>query len=135
MFSTRPQPAAGEPSGAVASSRFDRTGIVRFYDCLTETASFRDDVLRGLSAVRKALPPKHFYDAEGSRLFEAICELPEYYPTRTEMAIMREHVAEIAGVLHADGARVPLEDVLAAAPLEERIYRFRCVEGWSMVIP
>ena len=48
------------------------------------SSRFLDDVLRGLSARRKTLPSKYFYDAEGSRLFEAICELPEYYLTRTE---------------------------------------------------
>jgi dimethylhistidine N-methyltransferase len=118
VFSTRPQPAAGEPSGAVASSRFDQTGIVRFYDCLTEATSFRDDVLRGLAAVRKALPPKHFYDAEGSLLFEAICELPEYYPTRTEMAIMREHVAEIARLIGPD---VELIELGSGASVKTRL--------------
>jgi L-histidine N-alpha-methyltransferase len=49
-----------------------------------------DDVLDGLTKPFKELPPKHFYDSRGSHLFDAICELPEYYPTRTEMAILRE---------------------------------------------
>ena len=53
------------------------------------TASFLDDVIAGLSAPRKSLPPKYFYDERGSRLFDAICELPEYYPTRTELAHAR----------------------------------------------
>ena len=47
-----------------------------------------DDVLDGLTRPLKELPPKHFYDARGSELFDAICELPEYYPTRTERAIL-----------------------------------------------
>src|SRR5581483_7207228 len=46
--------------------------------------TFRDDVWRGLSAAQKRLDPKYFYDEKGSRLFERICELPEYYPTRSE---------------------------------------------------
>ena len=46
------------------------------------------DVLDGLTRPFKEIPPKHFYDTEGSRLFEAICHLPEYYPTRTERAIL-----------------------------------------------
>ena len=46
------------------------------------------DVLDGLTRPFKEIPPKHFYDTEGSRLFEAICDLPEYYPTRTERAIL-----------------------------------------------
>ncbi len=61
--------------------------------------SFRDDVLQGLSAITKTLPPKYFYDARGSELFELICDLPEYYPTRTELAMMRGHVAEMAAAL------------------------------------
>jgi L-histidine Nalpha-methyltransferase len=53
-------------------------------------------VLEGLSRPRKSLPPKYFYDAAGSRLFERICRLREYYPTRTELAIMRKHLGDIA---------------------------------------
>lgn len=59
-------------------------------------ADFRADVLNGLSAAPKRLPCKHFYDRRGSELFDRICELPEYYPTRTELAIMREHAPAIA---------------------------------------
>ncbi|MHC5021276.1 MAG: L-histidine N(alpha)-methyltransferase [Planctomycetota bacterium] len=59
-------------------------------------AEFRDDVWAGLTADPKTLPCKYFYDARGSQLFEAICELPEYYPTRTELQIMRDHIAAIA---------------------------------------
>lgn len=102
MSSTRPQQVSGEPTGLATPSRYEQAGIVRYYNCLTEASSFLDDVLLGLSATPKVLPPKHFYDAEGSRLFERICELPEYYPTRTEMAIMREHVPEIVGRLGTD---------------------------------
>ena len=58
--------------------------------------SFREDVIEGLSQPRKALPPKYFYDAEGSRLFDRICRLPEYYPTRAELALTRAHLADIA---------------------------------------
>jgi dimethylhistidine N-methyltransferase len=54
------------------------------------------DVLRGLAKPKKTLPTELLYDARGSELFEQICELPEYYPTRTELAIMRAHVDEIA---------------------------------------
>jgi dimethylhistidine N-methyltransferase len=57
---------------------------------------FLEDVLQGLARPQKALPPKYFYDAAGSRLFERICRLREYYPTRVELAITRKHVAEIA---------------------------------------
>ena len=55
-----------------------------------------EELLEGLSRAPKKISPKFFYDERGSKLFEAICELPEYYPTRTEIAIMREHVGEMA---------------------------------------
>jgi dimethylhistidine N-methyltransferase len=58
--------------------------------------NFRKDVLEGLARPQKALPPKYFYDAAGSRLFERICRLREYYPTRTELALTRKHLREIA---------------------------------------
>lgn len=60
-----------------------------------EERSLANDVLDGLTRPFKELPPKHFYDARGSELFERICELPEYYPTRTELAILRARAAEI----------------------------------------
>jgi len=56
----------------------------------------REDVIAGLSLPQKALPPKYFYDARGSRLFEAICRLQEYYPTRSELALTRTHLGAIA---------------------------------------
>jgi L-histidine N-alpha-methyltransferase len=61
-------------------------------------SSLRADVTAGLTATPKQLPPKWFYDAEGSALFEKITELPEYYPTRAERAILRERAAEIAAL-------------------------------------
>ena len=59
------------------------------------------EVLNGLRAKPKSLSPKYFYDDEGSRLFEEICDLPEYYPTRTEIGILETHADEIAGRLGA----------------------------------
>jgi dimethylhistidine N-methyltransferase len=56
-------------------------------------------VLAGLAASRKYLPCKYFYDQTGSELFEKITALPEYYPTRTERAIMETHAAEMAALL------------------------------------
>ncbi len=58
-----------------------------------------DDVLDGLSSTPKRLSPKYFYDARGSELFERICEQPEYYLTRTELALMRERVDEMADAI------------------------------------
>ena len=70
-----------------------------FIDLRLAADRFRDDVVEGLRASPKTLPPKYFYDAPGSALFEAICELPEYYPTRVEMALMAEYAAAMAAHL------------------------------------
>ncbi|MEL6453233.1 MAG: L-histidine N(alpha)-methyltransferase [Cyanobacteria bacterium J06623_5] len=59
------------------------------------------DVIDGLSAAQKVLPPKYFYDERGSLLFETICELPEYYPTRTETGILKAHSGAIAALTGA----------------------------------
>jgi len=61
--------------------------------------SFASDVLSGLGARQKRLAPKYFYDERGSQLFEQITALAEYYPTRCELAILRQHNADIARVL------------------------------------
>ena len=58
--------------------------------------SFLEDVVAGLSLPQKALPPKYFYDATGSKLFERICRLPEYYLTRAELSLTRENISAIA---------------------------------------
>ena len=72
-------------------------------DLLTDLRPTPDDVLgdvlAGLSAMPKRLPSKYFYDAEGSRLFEAITRQPEYYPTRVELALMEACAGEIAHVV------------------------------------
>lgn len=65
-------------------------------------AALRSDVRDGLTQTPKSLPPKWFYDATGSDLFDQITRLPEYYPTRTEAAILREVAGEIAAVTGAD---------------------------------
>lgn len=59
------------------------------------------DVIQGLTQNPKCLPPKYFYDDRGSVLFEQICELPEYYPTRTEAAILRQYAREVAQITGA----------------------------------
>jgi L-histidine Nalpha-methyltransferase len=61
------------------------------------TEALRADALSGLTSEPKSLPPKWFYDAQGSALFEKITELPEYYPTRAEREILHARAAEIAG--------------------------------------
>ena len=60
-----------------------------------EERTLADDVLDGLTKPFKELPPKHFYDARGAALFDRICELPEYYPTRCERAILEAHAADV----------------------------------------
>lgn len=72
-----------------------------FVDLQPSAGSFLEDVLSGLGAYPKALSPKYFYDARGSQLFEAICELPEYYPTRTELALTGDCAGEIAAAVGA----------------------------------
>ncbi len=60
-----------------------------------ERGSMAQDVRMGLTAAQKYLPSKYFYDARGSELFEAICHLPEYYPTRIELRLLRAHALDI----------------------------------------
>jgi L-histidine N-alpha-methyltransferase len=66
-----------------------------------QTRSLRADVGTGLTAATRWLPPKWFYDARGSELFEEITRLPEYYPTRTERGILATHAGDIARITEA----------------------------------
>ena len=61
--------------------------------------AFARDLAAALATRPRSISPKYFYDAEGSRLFDRICELPEYYPTRTELAILLAPVALVFGPL------------------------------------
>src|SRR5437763_153755 len=94
--------------------------------------SLADDVLDGLTRPFKELPPKHFYDARGAALFDRICELPEYYPTRAERAILEEaaeELAELTGAVElvelgsgtAAKTRVLLDALHAAGTLDRYI--------------
>ena len=69
-------------------------------------SAFAGDVIDDLSKFPKKLSPKYFYDAKGSELFEQITVLPEYYPTRTELAILRERGGEIAALIPRGAALV-----------------------------
>jgi L-histidine N-alpha-methyltransferase len=75
-------------------------GAIRVDSYLSEgdERSLADDVLDGLTKPFKELPPKHFYDARGAELFDQICELPEYYPTRTERSILIDNADAIVAV-------------------------------------
>ncbi len=103
------------------------SGVRLALDGLAKDAAdpgFAADVAAGLAATPKSIPPKHFYDAEGSRLFEAICDLPEYYPTRTEIALLRASATEMAQAIpdgaalveFGSGASVKTRIILDAAP-------------------
>lgn len=72
---------------------------IRLQDHPPAQDQMRAEVLSGLGSPRKNLPCKYFYDRRGSQLFDAICELPEYYLTRTELGIMNAHVADMAAAL------------------------------------
>ena len=71
-----------------------------------EAGSFAADVVAGLTASPKRLPPKYFYDSIGSHLFERITALPEYYLTRCELGILREHAAKIAAIIPSGAALI-----------------------------
>ena len=97
-----------------------------------EERSLANDVLDGLTRPFKELPPKHFYDTRGSELFERICELPEYYPTRTEKQILESRARDIvdatgAGELvelgsgSAEKARVLLDAMADAGTLRRYV--------------
>jgi L-histidine Nalpha-methyltransferase len=77
-----------------------------------------DDVLDGLTKPFKEIPPKHFYDSRGSELFERICQLPEYYPTRAETAVLRERAGEIAA---AAGSPAELVELGSGSTLKARM--------------
>jgi L-histidine Nalpha-methyltransferase len=65
-------------------------------------SQMRADALKGLQATEKSIPPVWFYDERGSRLFEEITQLPEYYPTRAERALLEAHAPSIAELAKAD---------------------------------
>ena len=103
-------------------------GVVRFYTFLPRGERLREDVLAGLALAQKSVPPKYFYDEQGCRLFEAICELPEYYLTRTETAILRGNIVEIAQFVGADaelieyGSGVQAKTRILIQALQTRLY-------------
>ncbi len=74
----------------------------QFFDQHPEVADFRADIIQGLSAAKPYILPKYFYDETGSRIFEDICNCTEYYPTRTEVSIIRDNIDEIVETLGKD---------------------------------
>jgi len=89
-----------------------------FVDLAPRAESLRQAALDGLGRQPKSLPAKFFYDAEGSRLFDAICDLPEYYPTRTEIGILADSGAEMACLL---GPGVELVELGSGSSVKVRL--------------
>lgn len=81
---------------------------VQFHDLAPPANDFRQEVLEGLSDRPRHIPPKYFYDARGSQLFDAICEQPEYYPTRTEISLLEYYARDIAEHIGPDCVLVEL---------------------------
>lgn len=96
---------------------------VKLYDFHPPVDDFRSAVLQGLRSPQKAISPKFLYDKRGSELFDAICQLPEYYLTRTEMGILQTHAPDIAASLGdrtlvelGSGSSQKIRILLQAAP-------------------
>ena len=99
-----PTPPSGKPLGLL--------------DCAPGQNDFAQAVIDGLSRARKELPCKFFYDGRGSELFDQICQLTEYYPTRTELRILRRNASDIA---KAVGPRATLIEYGSGSSLKTRI--------------
>ncbi len=81
---------------------------ITFHDLLPAQQSMLAEIIAGLSQQQKRIPPKYFYDPRGCELFDSICGLPEYYPTRIELAIMRLHARAMAERLGPDCALIEI---------------------------
>ena len=81
---------------------------IRFYDEQPAPATMQEEVLQGLASRPRRIAPKFFYDERGSRLFDAICALPEYYPTRTEMGILESCADDVARMAGPDSSLIEL---------------------------
>jgi dimethylhistidine N-methyltransferase len=98
----------------------DRLAIHRLSRDETQASgNFASDVRAGLSAARKHLPPKYFYDALGSQLFDAICLLPEYYLTRAEDEILARHASEMVAAV--GGERLTLLELGSGSAVKTRL--------------
>lgn len=88
-------------SQQISTNNAARKGL-RFFDNQPVAQDILTEVIAGLSLPQKVLPAKYFYDEQGSRLFEAITKLPEYYPTRIEIDLLRKHRESIAKLVKDD---------------------------------
>ncbi len=91
---------------------------IRFYDEHPAPATMQEEILQGLASRPRHIAPKFFYDERGSRLFDAICELPEYYPTRAEMSILESCAGEVARL---SGPEVTLVELGSGASKKIRL--------------
>ena len=82
---------------ATAVKEYTLPHVETFHD-----TNFYEEVIKGLTSYPRAIPPKFFYDKRGSQLFDAICETPEYYPTRTEKAILEKNLTAISQYITPD---------------------------------
>ena len=102
----------------------DTSALVSFVDLNPATEDFRTAVIDGLSNPQKELPCKFFYDERGSQIFDQICDLEEYYPTRTEISILEDRLGEIAELVGrgahlvelGSGASIKIRTLLNALP-------------------
>ncbi len=92
------QSAASSQHRFLQEGRLEITQLVNLSAPSVTETNAGSDVIQGLTQTPKSLPPKYFYDDRGSQLFEKICELPEYYVTRTETVILRQYAGEIARI-------------------------------------
>ena len=102
-------------AAAIKADRFDEA-----------TSAFAADVIGDLSQQPKRLSPKYFYDVAGSELFEQITLLPEYYPTRTELSILRDRGSAIAAIIPEGAALVEFG---AGATTKVRLLLSQCALG------
>ena len=96
-----------------------------------ETSEFYSDVITGLTSDQKYLHSKYFYDERGSDLFEQICALDEYYPTKCEVSIMQTHMSEISDIL---GGGLQLIELGSGSSMKTRLLLDHC-NGIEMYVP
>ena len=89
------------------------------------------EIHAGLSQLQKSISPKYFYDDAGSKLFDAICELPEYYLTKTELGIMHANIAELADLV---GPQASLIEFGSGSSLKTRVL-LECLDELAVYVP
>ena len=115
------------------SSSLSRIEVLNHLDN-TYRSEMAGDILQGLTATQKKIPSKYFYDARGSELFDEICALPEYYPTRTEMSILEDCAPDVMSSFQGgdlvelgSGANYKIRMLLDVAAEESKLQNLRYV--------